>query len=96
MTRPNATGMRNHKPYALTPEERLERLAMTGWSPAWVAARWGVSEAVLASWIAGTGHPRAGFLRWLWRMSNVITQALPENHPPRLKPPPVRLRDMIQ
>ena len=47
-------------------------------------------EAVLASWIAGTGHPRAGFLRWLWRMSNVITQALPENHPPKLKPPPVR------
>lgn len=92
--RPKATGFPRHKPYGLGPAERLERLAMTGWSPAWVAARWGVPEAVLASWIAGTAKPPAGFLRWLWRMANVITAALPANHPPRLKPPPVRLRDL--
>ena len=93
---PKTTSVRNHKPYELSPEQRLERLAMTGWSPGWVAAQWGVSEAELASWIAGTAKPRAGFPRWLWRMSNVITAALPANHPPKLKPPPVRLRDMTR
>jgi hypothetical protein len=78
----------------LTPAERIERLAMTGWSPAWVAERWGVEEAELAAWIAGTARQRVGFDRWLWRMSNVITAALPSVHPPRLKPPPIRLREM--
>jgi hypothetical protein len=71
-------------------------MAMTGWSPEWIASQWGVSEAVLATWIAGTGKPRTGFLRWLWRMSNVITGSLPSSHPPRLRPPPVRIRDMAK
>jgi hypothetical protein len=80
----------------LTPQERLERLAMTGWAPAWVADRWGITEAELAKWVAGTARQRIGFDRWLWRMSNVITAALPSSHPPRLKSPPVRLRDMAR
>ena len=66
---------------------------MTGWAPAWVAERWGVTEAELAAWMAGTARQRVGFDKWLWRMANVITAALPSAHPPRLKPPPVRLRD---
>ena len=82
------------KPFAMGADERLERLAMTCWPPAVVAAGWGVSEAVLASWIAGTAKPRPGFLRWLWRMSNVIATCWPGNHPPWLKPPPVRWTDM--
>jgi hypothetical protein len=93
-----APGARDAGPFRarssyLTHEERLERLAMTGWAPAWVAERWGVTEAELAAWIAGTARQRVGFDRWLWRMSNMITAALPSAHPPRLKPPRVRLRD---
>jgi hypothetical protein len=87
-------GFRARSSY-LTPQERLERLAMTGWAPAWVAARWGVTEAELAAWMAGTARQRVGFDKWLWRMANVITAALPSAHPPRLKPPPVRLRDRV-
>ena len=85
-------GFRARSSY-LTPQERLERLAATGWAPAWVAERWGVTEAELAAWIAGTARQRVGFDKWLWRMANVITASLPSAHPPRLKPPPVRLRD---
>ena len=68
---------------------------MTGWPPAWVAERWGVTEAELAAWMAGTARQRVGFDKWLWRMANVITAALPSAHPPRLKPAPVRLRDRV-
>ena len=92
--RGNATGYPVRHPYGMAPDERLERLAMTCWPPAVVAAGWGVSEAVLASWIAGTAKPRPGFLRWLWRMSNVVATCWPGNHPPWLKPPAVRWADM--
>jgi hypothetical protein len=78
----------------MTPEERLQRVVATGWHPEWIAAVWGVSQATLGQWIAGTSTPRAGFLRWLWRLSNIISASLPANHPPHLKPPRIRLRDM--
>jgi hypothetical protein len=87
-------GFRARSSY-LTPQERLERLAMTGWAPAWVAERWGVTEAELAAWIAGTARQRVGFDKWLWRLSNLIVHSLPSAHPPRLKPAPVLWRDRV-
>jgi hypothetical protein len=68
---------------------------MTGWAPSWVAERWGVSEAELAAWMAGTARQRVGFDKWLWRMANVITASLPSSHPPRLKPAPVRWGERV-
>lgn len=78
----------------LTPEERVERLAATGWPLSWIAAQWGISQRELATWIEGSARQRPGFDKWLWRMANVIAHSLPSTNPLNFKPPAVRFKDM--
>ena len=93
--RPKATGFPRHKPYGLGPEERLGAAGDDRMVPGLGRGPLGASRS--PSWRPGSpGRPnrRRGSCGGCGAWPSVITAALPANHPPRLKPPPVRLRDL--